>query len=240
MYEEGFRWWSMGYAAAIAFVLFVIMLVGTLVQLRLQRRGAGVMSRRPCRCSLLHVALAAGGAAHARAAAVDGVGLVHAGRRGEHAVPPPLLPQPADARALPRAVHAPRPGAARAPTARSSPRATTLALAAAQLDGRLRVRQAALRAAAIASSGCCSPRWSIPAQVGDAAAVPAAQADGARQHATAGVIVPGWRASSASSWSASTRSSIPDELLDAARVDGAGEFRIFWSHRAARAAARSW
>ena len=40
MYEEGFRWWRMGHAAAIAFVLFVIMLVATLVQLRLQRERA--------------------------------------------------------------------------------------------------------------------------------------------------------------------------------------------------------
>jgi multiple sugar transport system permease protein len=37
MYEEGFRWWRMGVAAAIAFVLFVIMLLGTLLQMRLQR-----------------------------------------------------------------------------------------------------------------------------------------------------------------------------------------------------------
>lgn len=37
MYEQGFRWWNMGYAAAIAFVLFVIILLATLVQLRLQR-----------------------------------------------------------------------------------------------------------------------------------------------------------------------------------------------------------
>jgi multiple sugar transport system permease protein len=37
MYEEGFRWWRMGYAAAIAFVLFVIMLLATMLQLRLQR-----------------------------------------------------------------------------------------------------------------------------------------------------------------------------------------------------------
>jgi len=37
MYEEGFRWWRMGLAAAIAFVLFVIMLAGTLIQLRLTR-----------------------------------------------------------------------------------------------------------------------------------------------------------------------------------------------------------
>ncbi|MBI5837871.1 MAG: sugar ABC transporter permease [Candidatus Eisenbacteria bacterium] len=37
MYEEGFRWWRMGMAASIAFVLFVIMLLGTMVQMRLQR-----------------------------------------------------------------------------------------------------------------------------------------------------------------------------------------------------------
>jgi multiple sugar transport system permease protein len=37
MYEEGFRWWRMGVAATIAFVLLVITLAGTLVQLRLQR-----------------------------------------------------------------------------------------------------------------------------------------------------------------------------------------------------------
>jgi len=37
MYEEGFRWWRMGMGAALAFVLFVIMLAGTMVQMRLQR-----------------------------------------------------------------------------------------------------------------------------------------------------------------------------------------------------------
>jgi multiple sugar transport system permease protein len=37
MYEEGFRWWRMGYAAAIAFVLFLVILIATLIQLRLQR-----------------------------------------------------------------------------------------------------------------------------------------------------------------------------------------------------------
>ena len=37
MYEEGFRWWRMGYAAAIAFVLFIVILLATLVQFRLQR-----------------------------------------------------------------------------------------------------------------------------------------------------------------------------------------------------------
>jgi multiple sugar transport system permease protein len=37
MYEEGFKWWNLGYASAVAFILFLIMLVGTLIQLRLQK-----------------------------------------------------------------------------------------------------------------------------------------------------------------------------------------------------------
>lgn len=39
MYEQGFRWWSIGFASAIAFVLFVIILAATMVQIRLQRGG---------------------------------------------------------------------------------------------------------------------------------------------------------------------------------------------------------
>lgn len=38
MYEEGFRWWRIGNAAAIAFILFAIMLVATLIQFRLRPR----------------------------------------------------------------------------------------------------------------------------------------------------------------------------------------------------------
>ena len=39
MYKAGFRWWSMGYAASVAFVLFVVVLGLTAIQFRLQRRG---------------------------------------------------------------------------------------------------------------------------------------------------------------------------------------------------------
>jgi multiple sugar transport system permease protein len=39
MYEEGFRWWRMGNAAAVAFVLFVVTLGGMLL-LRLRRERA--------------------------------------------------------------------------------------------------------------------------------------------------------------------------------------------------------
>ena len=37
MYEEGFRWWNMGYASALAFVLFIFILAATLLQLRFAR-----------------------------------------------------------------------------------------------------------------------------------------------------------------------------------------------------------
>jgi len=39
MFEEGFRWWRMGYAAAVAVALFVIILLVTLVQRRVQREA---------------------------------------------------------------------------------------------------------------------------------------------------------------------------------------------------------
>lgn len=38
MYQEGFRWWNLGYAAAIALTLFLMILALTLLQLRLTRR----------------------------------------------------------------------------------------------------------------------------------------------------------------------------------------------------------
>lgn len=38
MYQEGFRWWNMGYSSAIAFVLFVIILSGTMIQMWVQKR----------------------------------------------------------------------------------------------------------------------------------------------------------------------------------------------------------
>jgi multiple sugar transport system permease protein len=38
MYEEGFKWWNLGRASAIAFLLFALILVATLLMLRLSRR----------------------------------------------------------------------------------------------------------------------------------------------------------------------------------------------------------
>jgi multiple sugar transport system permease protein len=39
MYEQGFKWWNLGTATAVAFVLFVLMFAVTLLQLGFARRG---------------------------------------------------------------------------------------------------------------------------------------------------------------------------------------------------------
>ncbi len=41
MYEEGFRWWNLGSASAVAFVLFLIILAATLIPLRMAREEPG-------------------------------------------------------------------------------------------------------------------------------------------------------------------------------------------------------
>jgi multiple sugar transport system permease protein len=42
MYENGFKWWSLGSASSVAFVLFLFMLGFSLVQARVSRSGAGL------------------------------------------------------------------------------------------------------------------------------------------------------------------------------------------------------
>lgn len=40
MYQQGFKWWNMGNGAAIAFLLFILIVAGTLLQFRLQKGRA--------------------------------------------------------------------------------------------------------------------------------------------------------------------------------------------------------
>ena len=40
MYDEGFKWWNLGSASAVAFILFILMFAVTAVQLRFTRRAA--------------------------------------------------------------------------------------------------------------------------------------------------------------------------------------------------------
>ncbi|GGY31193.1 sugar ABC transporter permease [Rhodanobacter panaciterrae] len=39
MYDEGFKWWNLGSASAVAFLLFIIMFAVTVLMLKLSRRG---------------------------------------------------------------------------------------------------------------------------------------------------------------------------------------------------------
>jgi len=41
MYEEGFRWWSLGSASAVAFILFIFMFLAAMVQLAVAKRVGG-------------------------------------------------------------------------------------------------------------------------------------------------------------------------------------------------------
>ncbi len=41
MYEEGFKWWNLGSASAVAFVLFLVIFAITALQLRYTRRPEG-------------------------------------------------------------------------------------------------------------------------------------------------------------------------------------------------------
>jgi multiple sugar transport system permease protein len=39
LYQQGFRWWRMGYASALAFILFLIIFVLAMLQMSLRNRG---------------------------------------------------------------------------------------------------------------------------------------------------------------------------------------------------------
>jgi multiple sugar transport system permease protein len=39
MYDEGFKWWNLGSASAVAFLLFLVMFAVTALMLKLSRRG---------------------------------------------------------------------------------------------------------------------------------------------------------------------------------------------------------
>ncbi len=41
MYQEGFRWWNIGYSTALAFMLTIIILIGTSIQFKLQKERNG-------------------------------------------------------------------------------------------------------------------------------------------------------------------------------------------------------
>ena len=84
MYEEGFKWWNLGSASAVAFLLFVLM-VGDHQRRCCGSRAGGAlrMNRAPGRGASSTACCSALAAAEPGAAAVDAVGVVHAAGRGQ-------------------------------------------------------------------------------------------------------------------------------------------------------------
>ena len=114
MYEEGFKWWNLGFASAVAFVLFAAHL----------RRARCVQLASPAGGGAGDERAAPHGLADERRAArasplVDALParcgwssvVAHAGRRGEHAIRRRSLPRDPTLSQLPRAVRARRHGA---------------------------------------------------------------------------------------------------------------------------------
>ena len=205
MYEEGFKWWNLGNASAVAFILFLLMFAVTALLGCARRRGMHMKRASPA--IVVNGALVALAAAEPVSAVVDGVGVAHAARRGQH-VSAAALPRDADAGQLPRAVCCARGMTRYLVNSLLLATAVTALSLAVQHARRLCVRQVALR----------GPRAHLPRDAGgagdsvaggDDAAVPAAQADGAGQHVRGRRSCRRWRAYSASSSCGNTRSRFP-------------------------------
>ncbi len=229
MYEEGFKWWSLGRASAIAFLLFVLILVATT---RAAARGAGAeeqpheSARRAGTPALVNGALIA---AQRDSSLFPLLWMLSVSfmQPGEASTfPPPLLPAHRDARELSRAVRARRHGPLPAQQPRSSRRAITLlsllfnlsagyAFAKLRFAGRERLFQTLL--AALRDSGAGRDDSAVPAHEVAASGQQLRRRDRARRWPSVfGIFLVRQYARS-----------IPDELLEAARIDGAGEWRIF-------------
>ncbi len=206
MYDEGFTWWSLGRASAIAFLLFALILAATWLLLRWGRRGEtrmngtrwhSVARQRPARAARI---------VRAVSAALDAVGLVHASGRSEHAAATAAARE-RDVRELPRAVRARRHGALsrQQPSRRVRDHA---ALARLQSRGRLRVRETALRRPRPPVPDAAD-RTRDPGAGRDDSAVPDHEVAAPRQQLRRRRSCRRWRRCSASSSCASTRARFP-------------------------------
>ena len=206
MYEQGFRWWRLGLSAAIAVVLFLLTLGGTLLlQLRRSEREDEAQLER----SLGFNAPAAGrGDPRRGAAALDGLGLLHARR---------AKPTPRRRRCCP-----------------SDPTLEHYRALFTSLNlGRYFLNSLVIARGRHHPGACSSPAWPampLPSCAsaaetgssrsllaghghsgpgGDAPDVHPAPRDGADQHPASAPWCRCWRRSTASSWCASTRCPFP-------------------------------
>ena len=216
-----------GRASAVAFLLFVLMFVVTVVQLRLGRERSGGMKRtaRDGRSSTRCWSL--GAVLDRVSAAVDGLGVVHAAGRGEHAFRRRCCRQQPTLDNY-RELFASTPAWAATCSTALDRDARDADLAGVQHDGRLRLRQAARSRAASASSSALLGALVIPAQVAMMPLFLLLKELGL-VNTYGGVIVPAMASVFGIFLVRQYALSLPDELLEAARIDGASEARIFWS-----------
>ena len=178
MYEEGFKWWNLGTASAVAFMLFLLIFAGddAAAAPDAARRDRAMMPR-PAAIGVNGLLFAASAIALFPLLWMVSASLMSPGEAS--AYPPPLVPQQPDARQLSRALRARRHGS----LPREQPAAGGRghgAVAVLQRDGRIRIRQAALRRTRPdlqAHARCAGDSGTG----GDGAAVPAAEASRSRQ-----------------------------------------------------------
>ena len=145
------------------------------------RRRRAWRDDAPLRSRAVYAALLGGALLTLLPLLVDGRGVVHAHRRGQQLSAAPVA-EPRRRSSTTPALFARLNLARYAANSAAGRDRDDRDLRAAQLDGRLRVRQAALRAGATASSACCVAALVIPGPDRHAAALPAAQAARADQH----------------------------------------------------------
>ena len=91
MYEEGFKWWNLGFASAIAFVLFVLMFAVTMLQLYVARLREARMKLSPAAIAINGALVAAAAFALFPLVWMLSVSFMAPGEAS--AFPPPMLPQ---------------------------------------------------------------------------------------------------------------------------------------------------
>ena len=204
MYDEGFKWWNLGLASAVAFVLFVIIVVVSKGLIALQRRWTGeARMKRWLSSTALLWAFAA--LAVFPLVWMVCVSLMPAGSASS--LPPPLIPHDPTLEHYQQLLGD---GGLKRAFVNSLGLAvvSTFDVGELQHAGRLLVCQAALSAPRAgvrpADRGAGHPRPG-----GHAAAVPDAQGHGAGEHVDGRADPERWRGSSGSSSCASTRAACP-------------------------------
>ena len=224
MYEEGFKWWSLGRASAVAFLLFVLMFVVTLVQLRLGREGSASVKRPGASFAVNTLLVVAAVLTAFPLFWMVSVSFMPTGAASTY--PPPLLPAEPTLDNYRELFARHSAGRYMFNSALVATLATLISLvfntmagyafAKLRFRGRDRLFQSLLGALVIPAQVTMIPLFAIVKGLGLVSTY-------------GGVLVPTLASVFGIFLVRQYALSLPDELLEAARIDGASEGRIFWS-----------